>query len=357
MKSNKNKNKKMDKKKKIIIGIILLIVICGGIIAGLILFNNKKEQQAEEKAKNELLLKEDLNFEINSELTLLSLVSEDNKFKVLSDDELIDTSILGEKEITIKYEIEENEEEKIVTILIVDTEAPTIEFEKELSTNVGTKIDLLKGVKVSDNSKEELKANVEGDYDINKEGTYNLKYIAVDSSNNKKEEEFTLKVSKKSTTSSNDDKKTSNSSSNKTPNKTNSSGNNNLSDPSSQEYQERYAKATAILKKYQDMYFGKYSKTQESFSPEQYITIKTVKTPVKFHYEWFVNEQKWEFIDDSDYISNIEECKKIFPAPNRVGKEVTYEENGITYYTGEKTQTYRLYGYTVIYDDGWAYFS
>ena len=150
----------------------------------------------EEIKKDTILLKEDLKFEVNSEVNLLSLVSEDNKVKILSEDETIDTSTLGEKEITIKYEVEEKEEEKTFKITIVDTQAPTIEYTKELSTNVGTKIDLLKNVKVSDNSKEEIKATIEGDYNFDNEGTYNLKYVAVDSSNNKTEEEFTLKVNK-----------------------------------------------------------------------------------------------------------------------------------------------------------------
>ncbi len=164
--------------------VIMLIVLTG--------CGDKKE----EVKKDTILLKEDLKFEINSDVNLLSMISEDNKVKVLSENETIDTSTLGEKEITIKYEVEEQEEEKTFKITIVDTQAPTIQYTKELSTNVGTKIDLLKNVKVSDNSKEEIKATIEGDYNFDNEGTYNLKYVAVDSSNNKTEEEFTLKVNK-----------------------------------------------------------------------------------------------------------------------------------------------------------------
>ena len=151
---------KLDKRKKIIIGIILLIILCIGIIVGVLLLNNKEEQK-DEKVKDTILLKEDLKFEINSEVKLLSLVSEDNKVKILSEDETIDTSTLGEKEVTIKYEEEDKEETKIFKITIVDTQAPTIEYQKELSTTIDKKIDLLKGVKVTDNSKEEIKANVE----------------------------------------------------------------------------------------------------------------------------------------------------------------------------------------------------
>ena len=93
--------------KKLFIGIIASIVIVGGgVTTGVILMNNKDNQKQEEKQKDTILLKEDLKFEINSEVKLLSLVSEDNKVKILSEDDTIDTSTIGEKEIPIKYEVE-----------------------------------------------------------------------------------------------------------------------------------------------------------------------------------------------------------------------------------------------------------
>lgn len=184
--------------KKILIGLIISIIFIIAIVT--ILLNNKKVEQ-----KVEVLLKENLNFEMNSEVNLLSLVSEENKAEIISEDEMIDTSTLGEKEIVIKYKDKEEKEYRF-KINIIDTQTPTIEYQKELSTTVGTKIDLLKNVKASDNSKEEIKATIEGEYSFDKEGTYHLKYVAVDSSNNKKEEEFTLVVNKKdikSTTTNN----------------------------------------------------------------------------------------------------------------------------------------------------------
>lgn len=174
----------MKKIKYLSLIVIMLIALTG--------CGDKKEKAK----KDTILLKENLKFEVNSEVNLLSLVSEDNKVKILSEDETVDTSTLGEKEITIKYEVEEKEETKTFKITIEDTQAPTIEYQKELNTNVGTKIDLLKDVKVSDNSKEEIKVTIDGDYNFDNEGTYNLKYVAVDSSNNKTEKEFTLKVNK-----------------------------------------------------------------------------------------------------------------------------------------------------------------
>ena len=207
--------------------IIVSVLVIGGVIATTAILLNGKETPKEEEKQPEVsqsvMLKEDLNFEINSELSLLSLVSEDNKVKVVSENEIVDTSTLGEKELVIKYLDNDQEKEQHFKISIVDTTKPTIEFQKELSTTAGTKIDLLKNVKVSDNSKEEIKATIEGDYNFDTEGTYNLKYVAVDSSNNRTEEEFVLKVNKKQTKPSNNNSNTSTSTNN------NSNANNNTS--------------------------------------------------------------------------------------------------------------------------------
>ena len=162
-----------------LIMLLLIVTGCG---------NNKSEQ------KVDIILNNNLNFEINSELKLSSLVSKKNKVEIINKDEIIDTSSLGTKEIILKYKDKNKEKEYRFKIKIIDTQAPTIEYQKELSTTVGTSIDLLENVKVSDNSKEEIKANVEGNYTFANAGEYTLKYVAIDSSNNKTEEEFKLIV-------------------------------------------------------------------------------------------------------------------------------------------------------------------
>lgn len=153
----------------------------------------------EKKEEEQLKLKENLSFEIHSEVDLYSLIEEDNHVKIVSENEKISTDTLGAKEIKIKYEKEGSEEEQTVIIQIVDTHSPTIEYKKELTTTVGNKIDLLKDVFVQDNSKEEIKVTVIGEYDWEKEGIYHLKYVAMDSSKNKTEESFLLRVQKNQT--------------------------------------------------------------------------------------------------------------------------------------------------------------
>lgn len=165
-----------------LIMLLLIVTGCG---------NNKSEQ------KVDIILNNNLNFEKNSELKLSSLVSKKNKVEIINKDEIIDTSSLGTKEIILKYKDKNKEKEYRFKIKIIDTQAPTIEYQKELSTTAGTSIDLLENVKVSDNSKEEIKANVEGNYTFDNAGEYTLKYVAVDSSNNRTEEEFKLTVNEK----------------------------------------------------------------------------------------------------------------------------------------------------------------
>lgn len=177
--------------------IILSLMIIVGLFAITGCGSKEEKQNEQEKEEAKLILNDNLEFEVNSEVHLLSLISENNEVEILSENELIDSSKLGEKEVVIKYKDKKDAKEQIIKINIVDTKAPTIEYKKEITTTEGTKINLLKDVKVSDNSKEEIEATVEGKYDINKVGTYKLKYVASDSSNNKSEENFILKVDKK----------------------------------------------------------------------------------------------------------------------------------------------------------------
>lgn len=194
----KSTHLKMNKRRLLVIISIILVI---GIVTIGVLFMNHQERLRKERErikKATIYLKDNLKFEIHTEVKLLSLVKgKDEEVKILSKDENIDTSTLGEKKIKIQYKVEKDTQEKKFKITVIDTTSPVIECSKELSTTAGSEIDLLKDVKVSDNSMEEIKATVEGNYDFNKEGVYSLKYVAVDSSNNRSEEDFTLTVNKK----------------------------------------------------------------------------------------------------------------------------------------------------------------
>ncbi len=146
------------------------------------------------KKEEKIHIVDNLNFEINSKVKYSDLVKKSEEITLFEPDGEIDTSSLGNKKIIIKYLLDDELKYKSVTINIVDTIAPTIKYKSKLSTTKGVKIDLLKDVKVSDNSKETIKATVTGKYDINKVGDYNLKYNAIDSSGNSVSNDFILTV-------------------------------------------------------------------------------------------------------------------------------------------------------------------
>lgn len=174
--------KKTLNKKRIIIFLFILLIISSLVILFFIL--NKKE----DKISKEL----EVQVEINSKVDLLSYLNNIRKEDIKSGTTFVDTKVLGEQ--TIK--LDTKDKEYIFKVRVVDTTKPSISFKKELTTKVGKKIDLLENVVVKDNSNENITAVVVGEYDFNKEGTYNLKYVAKDSSENIAEEEFTLKVLK-----------------------------------------------------------------------------------------------------------------------------------------------------------------
>ena len=169
-KNNKKENK--NSKKIIIIIISFLIIVLLGISIYFLINNKKDNTELEEENNNipelKITLIDNLNVEINSEVSLLSFIKNHDGLEIVSEDTIIDTSALGEKELIIKYKDQTEEKETKFTINIKDTTIPSIEYSKDLSTTVGTEIDLLKDVKVTDNSLEEIKATVEGEYDFNK---------------------------------------------------------------------------------------------------------------------------------------------------------------------------------------------
>jgi len=175
-----------------ILGIIILVVVVAILI--IIKIDENKEEKTIATKDLKVILIENLDVEINSEVNLLSFVKEVKNGEIITEDEQVDTSVLGEKELIIKLKEKEKNSDYKFKINIVDTTNPVINFKEELSVIVGKNIDLTEGVIVSDNSKEDIEVKVNGDYDINSVGSYNLKYYAEDSSGNKVTEEFILKV-------------------------------------------------------------------------------------------------------------------------------------------------------------------
>ena len=170
---------------KILIIFILVLFIVGCAIYYYFILGNKIR----------VIFNDKLETEINSSVLIGSFVKEIKNGELLNGDELIDTSRLCKKKVKLLVKGNNNKEENIsFNINIVDTIKPVIDAKEEISTYVGSSVDLLKDVMVSDNSLEKINVMVIGEYDINKDGEYKLKYVASDSSNNKEEVDFVLKV-------------------------------------------------------------------------------------------------------------------------------------------------------------------
>lgn len=173
----------MKMKYKIIFAILLTIIIF------LIGFFNSKKVIINVKTK------EMNKIEINQKIYNTDIIKKIKNGKLVTSKKLIDTSKKGKKKIEIKVKNYFGKIEKHnFNIKIIDTEKPKITYNKNIEITKGEEIDLLKDVSAEDNSKETIKVTVEGEYDNNKPGTYELHYIAKDSSGNTAKEPFTLTV-------------------------------------------------------------------------------------------------------------------------------------------------------------------
>ena len=186
----------MKRKKKIIIFSIIIINLILIISIGILIFINSKNLK--------IILKKDRAININDKAYNTDFIKKVKNGRIISNKKLIDTSKLGDKKITIKIKNYFNKVNNFTyKVKIVDKIPPKIEFKNELSITEGTSIDLLKETRVTDNSQEEIKVSIEGNYDINKPNDYELYYIAKDSSGNETKEKFILKVKKKEISNTN----------------------------------------------------------------------------------------------------------------------------------------------------------
>lgn len=166
--------------KKIIISAALLFLTVG--ILTLICY---KKYDKKIKIQDEI--------EVYKDITLKELI--DDNIELLENYK-INTENIGEQEIIIKYKNKMFKYKRNVKIKISDTQSPVLET-KNVSVEKETKIDITNDFSCTDNYDKEPNCYIEGTYDLNETGNYNLKYIGEDSSNNKAEQDFILTVYEK----------------------------------------------------------------------------------------------------------------------------------------------------------------
>ena len=175
-------------KKILLIGLCLLLVIISSYIVYMKIFRVKID------VNNNVV-------EINTEHQIKEFIKSNKNIKLQNGDEVIIFDKLGKKKVTAIFKNKLNKKFKYdIEINVVDTIQPEIEYNEKITITEGEKVDLLKDIKVTDNSNEKITPEVIGEYDTNKKGNYELHYKAKDSSGNEKLVAFTLIVKEKKST-------------------------------------------------------------------------------------------------------------------------------------------------------------
>lgn len=178
----------MKKNMKKIILILIIIVIL--IISLYILIMKGIEKKEDERA---LQLKEDLNAEFLDSVKVSDFI--ENLEGTLIDDYYIETNTLGEKEVSFKYYNKRNKTKtKSFKINVIDTIMPEIFMSDSISVAKGYNKDLTDMIFSGDICDANPTRKIEGDYDLNQIGSYNLKFVITDASGNENSKDFTLNV-------------------------------------------------------------------------------------------------------------------------------------------------------------------
>lgn len=141
-------------------------------------------------------------FEVFSDISLNDIVTLEENVELLSDNYIIDTEEIGNKTYELSYKYNNKKYNYKFSINIIDKEPPRVFGGTNKTINKGYEGDLCDIITYGDNYDGYVSCRIEGDYNINEVGTYNLKYILFDSSNNTKEVKVTLNVREKSNSTS-----------------------------------------------------------------------------------------------------------------------------------------------------------
>lgn len=141
-------------------------------------------------------VKNPANVEINTEVKASSLIKSVDGGKI-NKDVTLDTTKLGKNQSTVSILVDDKVRDYTLRYKVIDTQKPEIKCPDQIVVKKGKKADLEKEIKIIDNSGEKIKPEIKGDFDINKEGTYNVKVIAKDSSENQSDKKIVIKVASK----------------------------------------------------------------------------------------------------------------------------------------------------------------
>ena len=178
------------KKKIIIIVILLIIVVSLFFIVKKIIWNYKvaHAEKIVELVRNDVYVYDNVRIK--------RLIKNING--TLTTNPKIDTSKVGKQMVSFNYTTDEGYPVSYeVEIEVVDVTPPMISYQKSKTIYTGYDGDLAKSLFCGDNYDPNPKCTIEGEYDVNTPGTYDLKFVGEDSSGNKAANAFTLTVKNK----------------------------------------------------------------------------------------------------------------------------------------------------------------
>ena len=192
------------KKKKIIISIIVFCIILNLLIVGFIIVPRvhknivKKQEEIRQKeliknAKIEVKIVDDSNIPFAKDVKISELIESING--TIIEDRLVNTSSLGVKKVKLEFINDDNIKVPYeFNINVFDDVPPLLWMGSSLSIEKGSEEKLEDKIMCADNETAKPHCYVEGDYDINTVGKYNLVMKAVDNSGNEASKEFVLNV-------------------------------------------------------------------------------------------------------------------------------------------------------------------
>ncbi len=181
------KNKKLILIISIVVGIILLSV------GGFLLYKYIEIKNAVVK----VVLKDNLEADFADTLRVSSFIESING-KIV-DDYYLNTDSLGKKKIDFEYINDDGIKIKYnYEINVVDREAPLIWLGKSYNVTRGSEDNLIDKIMCGDNYDNNPECVIEGDYNLDNVGSYNLVFLATDSSGNVSKKKFILNVNEAS---------------------------------------------------------------------------------------------------------------------------------------------------------------
>lgn len=181
------------KKKKLILIISIVVGIILLSVGGFLLYKYIEIKNAVVK----VVLKDNLEADFADTLRVSSFIESING-KIV-DDYYLNTDSLGKKKIDFEYINDDGIKIKYnYEINVVDREAPLIWLGKSYNVTRGSEDNLIDKIMCGDNYDNNPECVIEGDYNLDNVGSYNLVFKATDSSGNVSKKKFILNVNEAS---------------------------------------------------------------------------------------------------------------------------------------------------------------